>query len=164
MPLVFIRCPSETKQISMNPWEPDYWFLAKDEKVEVTLRETGKKSTIPQNQLLGERLDEWGRQNYAASPGGTVWGMFAAEKELTSAYTSNNQVTPLIDGKDFMSDLHYEIRQARRRRLRIDCRMGILAVSLSCHACVQGDDWTTDDAGRPHVAADCSQRTRQPWS
>ena len=95
----------------MNPWEPDYWFLTEDEKVEVTLRETGKKSTIPQKQLLGERLDEWGRQNSSAPPGGTAWGMFNAEPDLTSAYTSNNEVTPLIDGEDFMTDLNKEIRR-----------------------------------------------------
>jgi hypothetical protein len=32
--------------------------------------------------------------------------MLVAEAELTSAYTSNNQVTALIDGEEFMSDLH----------------------------------------------------------
>lgn len=95
----------------MNPWEPDYWFLTEDEKVTVTLRETGKPKEIPQNQLLGERSDEWRRQNSTASPGGTAWGMFAAEPDLTSAYTSNNEVEPLIDGKDFMTHLNKQIRR-----------------------------------------------------
>jgi hypothetical protein len=36
--------------------------------------------------------------------------MFHAEKELTAPYTSNNKVTALIDGKQYMSDLCREIR------------------------------------------------------
>ena len=73
-----------------NAWEPDYWFLKDDETVEVTLREIGKKMPINKNQLFWERSRGWRYQNSDQNP--YAWKMPDAEKELTSAYTSNNQV------------------------------------------------------------------------
>jgi phosphatidylserine/phosphatidylglycerophosphate/cardiolipin synthase-like enzyme len=99
------------EELMPNPWEPVYWFLADDETVKVKLRETNKDEWILKNELFQGRVnkvDGWEYQN--SNPNNPdAWGMSDADKELTKAYTSNNQVTALIDGKDFMSDLHTQI-------------------------------------------------------
>jgi len=88
--------------------KPTTWFLKKDEKVEITLRETGEKRPIPQDQLLGARLAEWGRANNLSSETKSNWGMIA-DAELTARFTSGNEVRALIDGKDYMGDLRDNI-------------------------------------------------------
>jgi len=73
-----------------NPWEPDYWFLADNETVKVKLREIDKEVPINKDQLFWQRSRGWKDQNSDQNP--YAWKMPDAEKELTSAYTSNNQV------------------------------------------------------------------------
>jgi phosphatidylserine/phosphatidylglycerophosphate/cardiolipin synthase-like enzyme len=99
-------------------WDPDYWFLAIGEVVKVKLREADQEESIPQNQLLKERFWEWRKQNQPpanipvdlSGPGNTdAWGM--PDTELTDAYTFNNEVTVLIDGKDFMTALYEELSE-----------------------------------------------------
>jgi hypothetical protein len=46
-----------------DAWKPDYWFLADNEEMKVTLREIGKEMAIPQNQLFRERFRGWRYKN-----------------------------------------------------------------------------------------------------
>lgn len=92
---------------------PGYWFLTNDETVSIKLRGTDKAMPIPQDQLFTARIKGWTYRNSGHSNpdalGIEEWGMPDAEAELTKAYTSNNEVLPLIDGKAFMQNLHTEI-------------------------------------------------------
>jgi phosphatidylserine/phosphatidylglycerophosphate/cardiolipin synthase-like enzyme len=87
--------------------KPEYWFLDMDGKIKLTIR-TGhstndpnltRRVDIPQNVLLSGRAAEW--QDLLEDK--------AAKATLAKPYTSGNEVTALIDGKDFMSDLYKEL-------------------------------------------------------
>jgi phosphatidylserine/phosphatidylglycerophosphate/cardiolipin synthase-like enzyme len=87
--------------------QPKYWFLDVDGKINLSIR-TGhttkgpnltRKIDIPQNVLLRGRSEGWR----------DLLEERAAKDTLGEAYTSGNEVTALIDGKDFMSDLYAEL-------------------------------------------------------
>ena len=94
--------------------KPDYWFLKRDDNVDITLRETGQLTTIPQSQLLGTRGNSWKYHNHQQSLVDTGWGLSDAENELIAPYTSGNEVKDLVDGEEFMSDLHQAILDVKK--------------------------------------------------
>lgn len=75
----------------MSKWDPSYWFLE-------IADDTAGVNTVNLNQVLKSRLESWNRKR-------KDWG-FEKNTELTLPYTSNNEVTALVDGTDYMGDLN----------------------------------------------------------
>lgn len=77
-----------------DPWLPTYWFLSDKEKLPGYFR-AEKNSEVPRNQLFSGRSVGWS----------ALLKNQAAKDTLEKEYTSGNEVTALIDGDAFMSDL-----------------------------------------------------------
>jgi phosphatidylserine/phosphatidylglycerophosphate/cardiolipin synthase-like enzyme len=90
----------------MKECTPEYWFLGLNEKFAFTLRETNNLTLIPQQTLLCGRIQGWMDQCLNGD-----WQGLAIQgvSVLADSYTSNNLVTPLIDGKAYMADLYQEL-------------------------------------------------------
>ena len=87
-----------------NPWEPDYWFLRIGEQFSFIQRGTGQLTTIPDNVLLSGRGEAWQKKAYVD------WGV-PDNRVLGFPWTSNNLVTPLVDGQAYMKDLYEELKK-----------------------------------------------------
>jgi phosphatidylserine/phosphatidylglycerophosphate/cardiolipin synthase-like enzyme len=89
--------------------EPQYWFLNSDrtESHDFKERGTGNPISILDGQLLEGRYGWWlrlARKN---------WKLRKDQQEVLAAdYTSDNLVTPLVDGKAYMGDLYSELQRS----------------------------------------------------
>jgi len=89
--------------------KPEYWFLDLLDQPVITLRESGKKTMIAQQRLLPGRIKAW------SDCASTVWNLPPlVESVVKKPYTSNNLVTPLVDGRAYMGDLFQRLRDLKQ--------------------------------------------------
>ena len=69
---------------------PGYWFLGRTDKPQFILRQTGSAQKFTKNVLLPARI--------------TAWKWLVDDASLDEPFTSDNLVTPLVDGEDYMKD------------------------------------------------------------
>jgi phosphatidylserine/phosphatidylglycerophosphate/cardiolipin synthase-like enzyme len=90
--------------------KPEYWFLDLLDQPIVTLRETGKKTSIAPQRLLPERNQWW------SELASKVWNLQSSgESVVQKAYTSNNLVTPLVDGEAYMGNLYANLGDLKQQ-------------------------------------------------
>jgi phosphatidylserine/phosphatidylglycerophosphate/cardiolipin synthase-like enzyme len=88
----------DTKPATVKECQPGYWFLHDTDNGEDD--STQEEERITSNQLLAGRVDGWKKQN-------ETWGI--NEDALLLPWTTGNNVTVLVDGENFMTDLYNKI-------------------------------------------------------
>src|SRR5689334_15557195 len=87
---------------------PKYWFLHRDETALFPVRPTGQYTAIPENVLLSGRGEVWERK-------AMDWNLGEdAARHLGFPWTSENRVTPLVDGEAYMKDLYGELQKLQK--------------------------------------------------
>jgi hypothetical protein len=91
-----------------QPWEPQYWFLTSLDQQRYIDPDSGAIRLLGAETLLGARLTAWmehNRKGFGSLAAAPAWNLNTPTVPLLALYTSNNLVTPLIDGKTYMTDL-----------------------------------------------------------
>ena len=87
----------------MGDCNPDTWFLTEDDEKTITNNIIAPNAYIvTSSQLLSGRKDCWEHHLPSADP---------KTNPLLKSYTSDNSVTALVDGKEYMGDLCKRVRE-----------------------------------------------------
>jgi phosphatidylserine/phosphatidylglycerophosphate/cardiolipin synthase-like enzyme len=91
-----------------NPWEPDYWFLAKSDD----MKDVYEAGSPQRNARAFKAMSLNGRFHWWKKALEGEWNATNAAEYLLAPYTSNNLVTPFIDGESYMGDLYANLNDA----------------------------------------------------